>query len=145
MTFVARLLSFIGRLCFVLVFVVSGFHHVSNFDAEVESMKAVPFFTITQTVDYLPIILGFAFGLQLLGSLLVVFNIRWGYILLISFLVPVTLIIHNFWETPDNVSHFIDFIKNVSIIGASLALFFTPYSLGRPRSSAPTKTNTKRD
>ena len=74
MTFVARLLSFIGRLCFVLVFVVSGFHHVSNFDAEVESMKAVPFFTITQTVDYLPIILGFAFGLQLLGSLLVVFN-----------------------------------------------------------------------
>ncbi|HEY8469365.1 MAG TPA: DoxX family protein [Longimicrobiales bacterium] len=77
--------------------------------------------------------------LLLLGglSILLGFQPRWGVLLLILFLVPVSIMIHNFWaeEGEARMGDMINFSKNMALVGALLALLAIPepwpYSVGR--------------
>lgn len=77
--------------------------------------------------------------LLLLGglSILLGFQPRWGVLLLILFLVPVSIMIHNFWseEGEARMGDMINFTKNMALVGALLALLAIPetwpYSVGR--------------
>jgi uncharacterized membrane protein YphA (DoxX/SURF4 family) len=76
--------------------------------------------------------------LLLLGglSILLGFQPRWGIVLLILFLVPVSIMIHNFWaeEGEARMADTINFTKNMALVGALLAFLAIPepwpYSVG---------------
>jgi putative oxidoreductase len=75
--------------------------------------------------------------IALIGGLCVLFGFqtRLGAGLLVIFLVPVTLVMHNFWSAPDPKTHQIEtamFITNVTMLGSAFAF---PHR-GRPTSSA---------
>jgi uncharacterized membrane protein YphA (DoxX/SURF4 family) len=55
------------------------------------------------------------------------YKARWGAVLLIMFLVPVTYMMHNFWAISDPMAkqmQMIMFMKNVSMLGAALMIAY---------------------
>jgi len=96
------------------IFLMSGFGKISNWQGTTEfmaskGMPAVSFF------------LAGAILLELGGglSLLLGFRARAGAAALILFLIPATLIFHNFWafEGMDQRMQMINFLKNLAILG----------------------------
>ena len=89
-------------------------------------------------------LLSVAVGLELVGGILVLLGLyaRWGALALLAFLVPVTLIMHNFWTLPEAeaMKQMINFMKNVSIAGGLLmvlALGAGPLSIDALRQKPP--------
>ena len=65
--------------------------------------------------------------LALLGGLSVAlgFRAKWGAWLLVVFLLPVTVAMHNYWAVKDPMlamSQHVSFMKNISMLGASLMI-----------------------
>ena len=79
--------------------------------------------------------------IALLGgvSILLGYKARYGAWLIVLFLVPVTLTMHNFWAVTDPVQagmQKIMFLKNLSMLGAALMITYLgsgPMSLDRGR------------
>lgn len=73
------------------------------------------------------LLLAVATGLEILGAISVLtgWKARWGAAALVAFLVPVTLVFHNFWayQGAEAQLQTIQFLKNVSIGGGLLAIF----------------------
>jgi putative oxidoreductase len=108
-----------GRLCLGAIFLASGSGKVADLRGTAAYMHsahmvAVPFF------------LASAIAVELLGGLSVItgFKSRWGALLLILFLIPATLIFHNFWafQGMERQMQTIQFLKNLSICGGLLYL-----------------------
>ena len=67
--------------------------------------------------------------LAILGGLSIAlgFRARWGAWLLVLFLVPVTLWMHNFWTVTDPVMRqmqMANFLKNLSMLGGALMITY---------------------
>lgn len=60
---------------------------------------------------------------QLVGgiSLVLGYKVRWGAIILILFLIPTTLVFHNFLANPDELTAF---LKNLALIGGLLMVYY---------------------
>jgi putative oxidoreductase len=117
-----RYLVALGRLFYSLIFVVAGFGHFTHQEIAYAAAQGIPI----------------AGGL----SILLGFHGKLGAWLLVLFLVPVTLTMHNFWAVKDPMMQQIQmamFLKNISMLGS--ALFFTqigtgPLSLDSRRAAA---------
>ena len=78
-------------------------------------------------------------------SILLGYFARFGAMLLILFLVPVTLTMHNFWDISDPAIHqmqMIQFMKNLTILGGVILIAFygagpKSIDLKRPRRNTP--------
>jgi putative oxidoreductase len=114
--------ALLGRTLLSAIFLISGVHklmawHETAAQMENEGMVAVPFF------------LGAAVVLELAGGLSVLmgFHARLGATALIVFLIPTTVIYHDFWtfQGEQQQMQLIHFMKNLAIIGglAILAAF----------------------
>ena len=129
----------IGRILLVVVFLGAGIQHIQEFEGLVREVgqkqifQQVPIFQ--QHPELIQGAVGTAIFLQIFGSLLVVLNFKAGYLLLLAFLIPVTAIMHPFWETPNDVAQMVQFLKNLSLAGAMLALFASPS--GAAKTAAP--------
>lgn len=110
----------LGRVLFSLIFIVKAVHHCSGVAIDHALTMGVP-------VPYLFVplagILSFLGGV----SILLGFKARIGAWLLFLFLVPITLVMHRFWEAQEGIiamlQHFC-FMKNVSLIGAVLMIAY---------------------
>ena len=83
--------------------------------------------------------------LALIGALSIMlgYKAKWGALLLVIFLVPVTLMMHNFWAISDPMMAQMQmamFMKNVSMLGCAMIISYFgagPLSLdariGRPK------------
>jgi putative oxidoreductase len=106
-----------ARIGIGLIFLVSGLGKLAGWSGTVAyaRSKGVP-----------EIALAAATALEILGavSLLAGWKTRWGAAALIAFLVPVTLVFHNFWASQgaEVQQQSIQFLKNVSIGGGLLAV-----------------------
>lgn len=85
-------------------------------------MKEVPFPAIAQ---------GFTGLMLLLGGLSILFGIYpvVGIVLLAAFLVPVSLMMHNFWKLEDpqlRMADKVNFMKNMALLGAVPMLLAIP-------------------
>lgn len=105
----------LGRLLLCLIFVMSAMGKLTDWGppAQMIADKGLP------APDAL---LAIAVALELIGgiSVLIGFQARWGAVALLLFLVPVSLIMHNFWTIEDpgqRMGQMINFMKNVSIAG----------------------------
>lgn len=125
--------SLFGRLIFGGYFVMSGVNHFIGLDrmAGFAASKGVPFPALAVLASGLLLLFGGA--MMLLG-----WKAHVGAWLIVLFLVPVTLMMHNFWEVTDPAARMNDqihFMKNLGLIGASLMLATIrrwPLSLERP-------------
>jgi putative oxidoreductase len=115
-----RYLVPVGRALFAAIFLASV----------PRSFSAVYIGSATQAgVPYANILVPFAGIVAAVGGLSVLlgFHARAGAWLLIAFLIPVTFMMHAFWNVTDPAMHAIqlaNFMKNVALIGAALMLAY---------------------
>jgi putative oxidoreductase len=118
----------IGRTLFALIFIVSVFGHFSHGAIDAAAAHGVPLATVAVPASGILALVG---GL----SILLGYHARFGALLIVVFLVPVTLIMHNFWAVADPqmaMTQKAMFLKNVSMLGGALMLMYYgsgPYSL----------------
>lgn len=111
--------SLVGRVLISLVFLGSGFMKVAAFS----QMKLL---LQSKGVPLPAVALAIAAAIEILGGLAVLtgFKTKIAAWILFVFLIPTTLLFHNFWTTQgmermDNQAHF---MKNVAILGGLLLL-----------------------
>jgi putative oxidoreductase len=125
----APFLPFVGRAFLAAIFLIAGTMKFLNWEATAAYMQE----------HHLPLVnvfLPLAATAELAGGIALLFGgmTKWASSGLILFLIPATLIFHNFWaqtgvEAQDNMHHF---LKNVAIIGGLLLLIaFGPGPLSR--------------
>ena len=106
-----------GRLVLAAIFVMSALGKIGNWEGTTGYMaaKGMPFMSL--------FLLG-AIALEVLGgaSIVLGFKARLGALLLIVFLIPATLIFHNFWAFGGQQmqQQMVHFLKNLSILGGLL-------------------------
>ncbi len=114
----------LGRLLFTAIFLMSGLEHFSKQTIGYAAAQGVPLASIAVPLSG---VLALAGGL----SILLGYRARLGAWLIILFLVPVTLMMHNFWAVKDPMMaqmQMIMFMKNVSMLGG--ALLITQFGAG---------------
>jgi putative oxidoreductase len=124
-------LALVGRILLGSIFVLSGFQKLMGFPGLVANIsgKGLP---LPEVLAVLTIAIELGAGLLLVVGL----KARWAALLLFLFIIPVTLIFHNFWamEGAQAAMNKIHFLKNLSIMGGMLlAAAFGPgrYSLDK--------------
>lgn len=122
----------LGRVLYSFMFLLSGIRHIAGSGVEQAAKQGLPMASLLVPA---------AGALAFLGalSILIGYKARFGAWLLVVFLIPVTLVMHRFWGIPDPAMaqmQFIHFMKNVSLLGASLMIAYFgsgPLSVDRPR------------
>ena len=110
----------IGRILFSLIFIASVFNHFSSSTIAAAAAHGVPLASIMVPAAG---ILAFLGGV----SVLLGYRARFGAFLLLVFLVPVTLVMHNFWTIHDPMQAMVqkaNFMKNLSLMGGALMLMY---------------------
>jgi putative oxidoreductase len=116
----ARYLVPVGRIFMSLIFLQTLLVHFSSSSFAYAAQQGVPFPNILVPLSGIMAIAGglsIAFGYQT----------RVGAGLLIAFLIPVTLVMHQFWNVPDsNMADMqrVMFMKNVSMLGGLMLLAY---------------------
>ena len=111
----------IGRILFAFIFINSGYSHFKNLASMTgyAQYKKVPAAKLSVIVTGVMVLLG---GLSiLLGT-----YADLGALLLVVFLIPTALLMHNFWTVEDPMAKAGDaaqFFKNIALAGAALILF----------------------
>ena len=110
----------IGRIVFAVLFLASGFGHLAQTDAMAEYAESMG----VKPAKLLVILSGV---LIIVGGVMVAAGI-WadlGALLLVAFLIPTALLMNPFWkyEGEQQQMEMANFMKNLSLAGAALALF----------------------
>ncbi|HTP66609.1 MAG TPA: DoxX family protein [Geobacteraceae bacterium] len=108
----------LGRILFSAIFIEAGPGHFSRQTIAYAAGHGVPLATIAVPLSGAMAIAG---GL----SILLGYRARIGAWLLVLFLVPVTLMMHNFWAITDPMAarmQQIMFMKNMAMLGAALLI-----------------------
>lgn len=118
MTTLDRWLPLIGRLLFAFIFLGAAPRHFTGEGISHAADLGVPFANFIVPLSGI---------LAISGALFVCFGFhaKWGAWMLVLFLVPVTLGMHQFWEIADAGQRHIQlsmFMKNVSMLGGALLL-----------------------
>ncbi|HVA58114.1 MAG: DoxX family protein [Gemmatimonadaceae bacterium] len=113
-----------GRVLYGGFFLMAGVNHFRRAGtmAPYTGSKGVPAPRLAVLVSGLVIVLG---GL----SVILGFHPAWGVLLLTVFLVPTTLLMHNYWAATDGAARQADlthFMKNTALLGAAWMLLFIP-------------------
>jgi putative oxidoreductase len=109
-----------GRFFYSLIFLFAGLGHFSPQTIGYAASQGVPLANILVPLSG---IMALAGGL----SILLGYKSRWGAVVIILFLVPVTLAMHNFWAVADPMMkqiQMIMFLKNVSMLGTALMIMY---------------------
>ena len=114
---IRSLLLFFARIAIAAVFIFAGANKIISYDTTAQFMASKGF-------TYIPAFLIGAALVELVGGLclLLGYKTRFGAALLLLFLIPTTLIFHNFWMAPDaeKTLQQIMFLKNLAIFGGLL-------------------------
>jgi uncharacterized membrane protein YphA (DoxX/SURF4 family) len=113
-----RAVLFVGRLLFGGYFLYAGLDHF---------IFAQKMMTYAAARHVPPVFVPLSGALIVIGGLHVLLGLmpRFGLLLIILFLVPVTFVMHAFWADTDpqqRVSNLISFTKNLALIGGALGL-----------------------
>ncbi|MCH9612815.1 MAG: hypothetical protein S4CHLAM102_13140 [Chlamydiia bacterium] len=140
-----RFFIVLGRIFVSLIFIITSLALLSNWQITLTGLNGAlelwwqntsvgpeqpNFFHAMMTIS--PLLLGIAIALAFVGGVMVFFGFypKLGAFFLLIFLIPVTIFYHSFWyyDGIDEGRQFLDFIKNVSIIGALLIIIgLVPY------------------
>lgn len=107
----------VGRILLALIFLISGYDKIGGFSNVAAAMagKGIPFSEIALVITILIEIGG--------GLMLVVgWKARWVATAIFLWMIPVTLMFHNFWavDAAQYENQFNHFLKNLCIMGGML-------------------------
>jgi putative oxidoreductase len=106
-----------GRVLLSLIFILSGVSKIMEWSGTSEFMAS-------EGLPLVPLLLGAATAIEIAGGLSVLlgWKARWGAWLLFLYLIPTTLIFHDFWAFTgaEQQMQLINFLKNLSIMGGLL-------------------------
>lgn len=150
-------LAYIGRILLSAVFLISSVCEIIDWNSTEQFFlqQVAKWTTIYPTQDFLllfieeinpwlPWILLSAVAMKIIGSLMLVFNyqVRLGSLLLLFFLIPTTLIVHDFWDLDgaEKVLNMTMFFKNGAVVGGLMVVlafgkggFSTAKSKSKPK------------
>jgi putative oxidoreductase len=110
----------VARVMLALLFILSGFGKIGGFEgtAGYIASKGMP---LPQLMAAGAIAVELGAGLLLLVG----YKARWAAMAIFLFMIPTTLIFHNFWAAPPDKAMMeqIGFLKNVSIMGGLLMVW----------------------
>jgi len=109
-----------GRQLFSILFIVASASHFSQDTIEAAGRHGIPVAGLLVPLSGVIALMG---GL----SVLVGFQTRLGAWLLVIFLVPVTLLMHNFWSATDPATFQLEeamFMKNITMLGGALLISY---------------------
>jgi putative oxidoreductase len=115
-----RYLVPLGRAFFSLIFLMGSLGHFSPQTIAYAASAGVPLANIAVPISGILSLLG---GL----SVLLGYRAKIGAWLLVLFLVPVTVMMHNFWVVQDPQMHMmqqVSFFKNVGLLGGALLIAY---------------------
>ena len=115
-----KLIPLIGRIFFSLIFLQTAFNHFSGKSISYAASQNVPLASLLVPVSGVIAILGGA-------SIVLGYKARLGAWLIVLFLVPVTLMMHNFWTITDPMmrqTQMAMFMKNISMLGGALLITY---------------------
>lgn len=129
-----KYLLLLGRIFYSLIFLTTIMSHFSSGAIEYAKSQGVPAASflvpasgIMACVGALSIILGY--------------KAKWGALLIVLFLIPVTFMMHGFWKVADPMQSQMQmamFMKNISMLGAALIIAYFgsgPLSLDKEKMS----------
>lgn len=114
----SNLASLFGRQLFSAVFILSSANHFNAPTVEYAAHHGVPFAGVLVPLSGVIALVG---GL----SVLLGYQTRLGAWLLALFLVPVTIVMHNFWTVSDTSAFQVEralFLRNVALLGGALLI-----------------------
>jgi putative oxidoreductase len=112
----SNVLAPLGRALFAAIFLVSAPNHFASTTVAYAAHEGVPFAAVLVPLSGLVMLAG---GL----SVLLGYKARAGAVLLALFLIPATILFHDFWAVEDPLMaqmQQVMFLKNVSMFGAAL-------------------------
>lgn len=107
-----------GKVLFALIFILAAPRHFSTEGIQHAAELGTPFAHILVPISG---VMALAGGLSVATG----YKERWGAWILIAFLIPVTLFMHEFWRAPNAADSHVQlsmFAKNIAMIGAALVL-----------------------
>ena len=111
------LAAFLGRIFLALLFVVSGVGKITGYAGTAAYMAS-------KGLPMVDVLLPLTIAVELGGGLLLAlgWKARWAAAVLLLFLIPTTLIFHQFWGLEPKLMQMqkIHFLKNVAIMGGML-------------------------
>ena len=113
-----RAVVLLGRLLFVLIFLMAAPNHFSKQTIAFAASQGVPFASVAVPFSG---VLALAGGL----SILLGYRAKIGAWLIALFLIPVTLMMHRFWTVHDPMMaqiQMVMFMKNMAILGGALLI-----------------------
>jgi putative oxidoreductase len=115
---VMKYLVLLGRICFSLIFLSSSFFHFTSQAIAYAGSQGVPLASLAVPLAGI---------MALFGALSIImgFKAKWGAWVLIVFLIPVTIMMHNFWAVTDPMMHQMQmtmFLKNIALLGGALLI-----------------------
>jgi putative oxidoreductase len=117
-TRVAHWAAPVGRALFALIFIFSSLNHFGGEMIGYAESNGVPLANIAVPFSGIMVLMG---GL----SVLLGYRARWGAVLLILFLLPVTFMMHDFWTRGDAAEYqnqMVHFMKNLSMLGGAILI-----------------------
>lgn len=125
-----KLIALLGRLLYSGIFISAGFNHLGN--------PQMVSYAASAGVPLPSILVPFSGILALLGGLSVLlgYKAKWGAWLIAAFLIPVSVMMHNFWDVTDpqaRMMQMVHFNKNMTMLGGAFLIAYFgsgPYSLG---------------
>lgn len=115
-----KYIPLIGRILFSVIFMYSSISKFSSNFVYEAAAKGIPFADV---------LIPFSGILELVGALSILsgFMSKWGAWLIVIVLVPVTLVMHDFWNVTDSLKHelvLLTFMRNMGIIGGALMIAY---------------------
>jgi putative oxidoreductase len=113
-----RFAALAGRQLFSMIFIIASAGHFGSQTMEAAARHGVPWPELLVPISGVIALVG---GLSVFLGLYT----RFGTWLLVIFLVPVTLMMHNFWAAPDPMTFQLEramFLKNVALLGGALLI-----------------------
>lgn len=115
-----KVIVLLGRILFSMIFLVSSLGHFSAQTIQYAAVQGVPLANVMVPVSGVIAAIGAL-------SIVVGYKAQIGAWLIIIFLLPVTVMMHQFWAAGDPAMQQIQqamFMKNISMLGAALLISY---------------------
>lgn len=113
-----KYLVLLGRILYTAIFLQSVPFHFTKMAADYAAAHGTPLASIAVPVSG---VIALAGGL----SILLGFKAKYGAWLIVLFLLPITFLMHDFWNVADPMGRMmqqVNFMKNLSMLGAALLI-----------------------
>lgn len=115
-----KYIELIGRVLYSIIFLKTIMNHFTAEAVLYAVFSGVPLPSV------LVPLLGI-FAITGAVSIILGYKTKWGALLIVTFLVPITLYMHAFWGETDPLQmqrQMVDFMKNTSMLGAALIISY---------------------